>query len=265
MFHSSGVTRTGRLPGLRLAVALAMAGALSGCLGEGTGGALGFLAAKPDRAEAEAGGASAQSAQRAAKPKGKPLKSVELVGGKVVIAPPAGYCVDGRSLRRGFGGGFALIASCANLSGQADVTVEPVVMTVQVQSGLIRRELPTAEAMASVLEPARALHKVDGDGLTLVHLDRGGDQALPQGDPKHWRGTMIVNGYMVGLALYAPKGNPMAGTAGRRLILRLAENTLDASPIPDYSAAAAQAAKPVEAAKAPRKRGFAWPWQNKSE
>ena len=208
--------------------------ALSGCLGEGTEGAFGFLS---DRA-AGTGTAPAEAARSAP---GKDLpKRVDLAGGKVVVAPPRGYCVDPRSLRKGLTGGFALIASCNSLTGDySGADVEPVLMTVQVQPGLLTRDLPGADDMATAMAPARALRKVDGDGLTLVQLDRGGDKELPAGDPRHWRGAMLINGYLVGLALYAPKGSALAGSNGQRLILQLAENLLDASPIPNYAGQAA--------------------------
>jgi len=99
---------------------------------------------------------------------------------------------------------------------------------VQVQPGLLTRDLPSAAELAAALAPAKAIAHVNGDGLTLVQLDRGGDSGLPTGDPRHWRGAMLINGYLVGLALYAPKGSALAGRGGQRLILQLAENLLDA-------------------------------------
>lgn len=194
------------LPALGLIVVLA------GCLGE-TGGQGGFFAAKATDA--------------ARKP---PLRQVALVSGKVLVVPPRGYCVDRRSLRRGLAGGFALIAACNSLTGDySGADAEPVVMTVQVQPGLTRRDLPRAADLAAALAPARALREVDGDGLTLVQLDSGGDGGLPKGDPKHWRGAAMINGYLVGVALYAPKGNPLAGPRGERLIHALLENIMEAS------------------------------------
>ena len=96
----------------------------------------------------------------------------ELAGGKVVVAPPRGYCVDPRSLRKGLTGGFALIASCNSLTGDySGADVEPVLMTVQVQPGLLTRDLPGADDMATAMAPARALRKVDGDGLTQAFAD----------------------------------------------------------------------------------------------
>ncbi|MDQ2090923.1 hypothetical protein [Marimonas arenosa] len=224
----AGMARLGR--GVRRPVAAcAMALVLTGCLSE-TDGTLGLLSAS---ATGPAGAAS--GATRPAKP---PLRQAELVRGKVAVVAPRGYCLVRRTLRRGVTGGFALIASCNSLTGSfGSADVDPVVMTVQVQPGLLTRTLPSADGLATAMQPARALHKIDGDGMTLVHLDSGGDRGLPAGDPRHWRGALMVNGYLVGLALYAPKGSAQAGPRGRRLIHRLAENILDTSPIADFSTA----------------------------
>ncbi|MEZ5714784.1 MAG: hypothetical protein R3D85_06200 [Paracoccaceae bacterium] len=229
----------------RLASALAVAGALAGCLGDD--GTLGF-AAKP-AGQPAAGADPAKPApltlfQARPKPRKAPERQAELVRGKVGVAPPRGYCIDPERKRQGLAGGFVLIASCNSLAGDyAFADVDPAVMTVQAQPGLLTRDLPDAAALATAVTGARVLHRVDGDGLTLVHLDAGGDRLLPAGDPRHWRGAVMVNGYLVGLALYAPKGSPLAGPSGRQLIQALAEATLGASPIPDYSAQAQALAK----------------------
>ncbi|MDU8929403.1 hypothetical protein RXV86_18570 [Alisedimentitalea sp. MJ-SS2] len=245
--------RSAQRGGQQSVLVLGLSLLLAGCMGEGTG-ALGFLAAKSEDKTAQAGNSSKNALVKA------PPKTAELASGKVVVQAPHGYCIDPGSMKTGFAGGFALIAACGNLPGGRASGADPVVMTVQVQPGLFRRDLPSAEAMATVLAPAKALHKVDGDGLTLVHLNAGGDGGLPKGDPKHWRGAMVINGYLVGLALYAPKGSAMAAGQGKGLILQLAENLLQASPIRDYSEDAAaiptETPKQAETKSAKKKTGL---------
>jgi len=215
---------------VRPVLALGLVFAFGGCLSETTGGELGFFT---DKAVSQsAGGVRATTQAREV----KLLKRAELAGGKVVVQGPRGYCVDPATLRRGFTGGFALIAACNSLSGEmTGADVEPVVMTVQVQSGLARKDAPSAAAMAAALAPERAIERVDGDALSLVHMASGGEKGLPTSDPKYWRGAMMVNGYLVGLAVYAPKGSAYAGKRGKRLILQLAENLREASPTKMYT------------------------------
>lgn len=222
--HSEQPLLRGRALAARLMLAGGIAVLMSGCMTETGNGQFGFVAAKAAQTPAPARPAPRLAAARA------PVSTAEIVRGKVVVHAPRGYCIDRRSMRRGFTGGFALIAACNSLTGDfSGADVEPVVMTVQVQPGLTRRELPDAADLAAAMQPAKALRQVNGDGLTLVHLDSGGDRGLRSGDPKHWRGAMVINGYLVGLALYAPKGNALAGRRGQALIHRLAENLLDAS------------------------------------
>jgi hypothetical protein len=216
--------------GMRLVLACGLALVLPGCLGEGTDGGLGFLTDKS--VSQTAGGVRAMPQA----PKKTPLNHAVLAGGKVVVQGPRGYCVDPATLRRSFTGGFALIAACNTISGElSGADAEPVVMTVQAQPGLSRKDAPTAAELATALAPERALERVDGDGLSLVHMAGGGDKGLPQGDPRHWRGAMMINGYLVGLAVYAPKGSASAGKRGKRLILALAETLRAASPSKSYA------------------------------
>lgn len=217
-------------PGLAATLFLALAG----CLGEGAGGGLGFAGQKPD-----------SSVGRRA-----PLASASLAGGKVVVAAPRGYCIDRNTLKSGPSGGFALIGSCAVL-GTSGPDVEPVVMTVQAQPRLLRQEAPDAAALATAAAPAKVLERADGDGISMIHLAEGGDRVLGAGDGRYWRGAMLINGYLVGLALYAPKDSPAAGTRGKAYMLALAEALREASPIRDYAeeAAAAQAARAAREAQ----------------
>jgi len=216
--------------GVRLAVAAGLTFALSGCLATTNSEGFGFFA---DRAAQP--GMSGQQLRRQAPLTGQ-METAELARGRVVVQVPRGYCIDRGSLRRGLTGGFALIAACNSLTGDVSgADVEPVVMTVQIQPGFVKRELPSADELADAMEPAKALRRINGDGLTLVQLDSGGDKGLPSGDPRHWRGALVINGYLVGLALYAPNGSAMAGDDGQTLIHSLAENLLKASPVRDYS------------------------------
>lgn len=233
---------------LRAGLAACALVALSGCLSEAQLGELGLGRSLGGSKTVTQAAGGAQAAPE--RPKVAPLKQAALAGGKVVVRGPRGYCVDPGSLRRGFTGGFALIAACNTIAGElSGADVEPVVMTVQVQPSLTKREAPLAASLAAAMAPAPALQKIDGDGVTLVHLAAGGDKGLPKGDPKHWRGAMMVNGYLVGFAVYAPRGSAMAGARGKRLILDLAENLRDASPVKSYAPQAVAATRKAQPKK----------------
>jgi hypothetical protein len=89
---------------------------------------------------------------------------------------------------------------------------------------------PTAAGIAQSMAPKRPLAMFDREGLAVVHLDAGGAQVLPEGDPRYWRGGMLVNGHLVGLAVYGRAGSSIAGARGRDLIVDLANAVRIASP-----------------------------------
>ncbi len=184
---------------------------LAGCLGEGGGtpGAMGFLS----------GGAAPA-----------PLRRIALYDGAVVVAGPPGYCIDGRAVRRGRAGNFVLLASCAQLSGSEALSVDPAMITVSVLSYTAGVTQPTAAQITRSAAPARALRELDGDGVSLVHLDSGGDAAVPGGDPRYWRAGMVVNGHLIGLAIYGGKGSAVAGDAGLNVLMEMAETLREESP-----------------------------------
>ncbi len=162
--------------------------------------------------------------------KSQALNRVAFYDGDVVVEGPRGYCVDAASLRRGLTGSFALIASCESLTGRAGIYVEAAVMTVSVLPRGQNVQHPDAQAMARALAPAEVRVAEDGDGISLVQVMQGGEKMLPGGDPVHWRAGMVINGHMVGLAIYGPAGRAVAGQEGRVLLQDLAEMLREASP-----------------------------------
>ncbi len=185
----------------------------------------------PARVRAEAG--SANLAANAPRPAHSfAVTERELVAGKLVVRGPQGYCLDRRSIRTGASGGFALLASCAALGGEASgLGVEPVLMTVQVQPQLIRRGQASAAGLSEALAGRDPVYEDDGDGMSFVQLARGGDALIPNGEPKHWRAALSVNGQLIGLALYSEKGGAAATRTGKLLLIAFAEAILEASPV----------------------------------
>ncbi|MWD26607.1 hypothetical protein E0K89_003870, partial [Aquicoccus sp. SCR17] len=146
-----------------------------------------------------------------------PLSHAAFEGG-VVVAGPDGYCIDRKALRAREG--FALLASCLTLSeGTQGIWVEPALMTVTASRA--GGDAPTAEVLGAALEAEALLSQKTVDGLAIAHLARGGEAALPGGDPRHWRGMMRLGDRLLGLAVYAPEGSDVAGRGGERLIRRL--------------------------------------------
>ena len=171
---------------------------------------------------------------------GRALARVRLAQGDVVVSGPRGYCLDPDSIVNTPARGFALIASCRILTdGRGGPEVPPVLATVSVGSGGTTEALPTADALAQGMS-APLLDQAQYRDAVLVRLGAGGDTVLPQGDPTHWRAAMIVNGHLVGLAVYAPPGSGMGGSAGRAFlegtIDRILSDSEGSAPSPDAPA-----------------------------
>lgn len=175
--------------------------------------------------EAGSGSASKEPPARAV------AAQLPLYNGAVVVRGPRGYCVDAKSLRKTASNRLVLLGSCESLSGQPGVSAAPALIVVNVASRRAGREQPSAAAIAASVAPKRPLEAIDGDGVAIVHLDAGGDLALPGGDPRYWRAGMVINDHFVSLAVYGPKGSRYAGKAGKGFIMDLAESLRDASPV----------------------------------
>ena len=155
------------------------------------------------------------------------LRKARLARGKIIVAPPAGYCVDGDSLKDR-GAGFALVAPCSLLTARAQANdVLPALMTVATNRG---KDLPTASELASELPDATIIDAIDGKGITLLHLDGAVPGIMANADSRHWRGVISVNGHLVALGLFAENGSPLTGKEGIVAISTLAENIRAQSP-----------------------------------
>ncbi len=155
-------------------------------------------------------------------------------GGDVVVRAPHGYCIDRKSLRRGIGTQFVALASCESLSGTRGIGVAPAMITVSVLPRQQSATQPRAADLARSVAPVKVLKAYDDDGVSLVQINSGGDQVLSSGDPRYWRAGMLVNGHLVGLSVYGRRGGPLAGKAGRVLLLELADAVREASDaVPD--------------------------------
>lgn len=204
------------------------------------------LAACDVAPDAATGGAGRKGLLSSAVGKAPPLQRVTLAGGDVQVVPPEGYCIDAKSRRGSAERGFAAIAACRVLTdGKAGPYVEPVLMTVTTGPRGDAGDLPSPEALSEAAQ-APLIAGSRTDNAVFAHLARGGAAALPGGDRRHWRAAFVANGRLVGLALYAPEGNPMAAEQGADLLLRLKTRIQTDSETPRKKTAL-RLAKPAKA------------------
>jgi len=158
------------------------------------------------------------------------LKQISLYNDEVVVTAPRGYCMDATQIQQGAFRAFIPIGSCESLTGQAGVPVEPGLITVSVLPRQSARAMPTPSDIAASMPDDDPLQKIDGDGLSIVHFATGGARVLPGGDSRYWRGGMVINGHLVGLAVYGPQDSPLADQQGLRLVMDLAQELRRRSP-----------------------------------
>lgn len=159
------------------------------------------------------------------------LETATLDEGAITVIGPAGYCIDGKSLRDRGAKQFALLAQCDLLRNDEIAGVTSLsLLTVTAVRADSASQLPSAQAMADTFGPAKVLYNSVIDGIRVVQLSAGGESATKQADPVHWRGVMHAHGHTIGLAAYSMQDGSGAGLEGRNLLLRLARNIRDGSP-----------------------------------
>lgn len=148
------------------------------------------------------------------------VPQAQMAFGAVTLIPPKGYCVDTRTLSQQ----FAMLARCDVLGAPDDVSDTPLGMIA-----VSFADVGEADTLPSPEQTAQAL------GLTevsdqVVEEDRvffraNGQAPIRQMAPQHWRGNALIAGYVVGLALYGPKGGRALSAEGQNLLNTLVSQT----------------------------------------
>jgi len=152
------------------------------------------------------------------------LKSAKMMNGALLLQPPEGYCIDGPTLTES----FALMGRCDVMIENEDRSGdESDVLTASfaIQTG----EAPTLDSLIAAVAPLKPSARETLNGVALVEVTD--PEVVEQLDPTHWRGVMAHGGYVIGWAVYAPKGLPVT----HRLIDEAAALMVDRNdaPAPD--------------------------------
>lgn len=153
-----------------------------------------------------------------------PLARARMSGGAIMLVPPSGFCIDRASIDKD----FALLAHCEALGGPVTDPNAPLgVISVSMLPVAPDGPLPTITEIAR----AAALNEIsdasEGPAQLVFHA-RG--PAPQEGlSERHWRGAMLLNDRMVGVAFYEPAGARATDRAGRAVVTSLLERTRAAS------------------------------------
>jgi hypothetical protein len=168
--------------------------------------------------------------------------------GGIVLVPPKGFCIDSSGIRRTGSSGFAMMARCDALGVRGFFgNRSPAVITATIGPRPEGAPAPSAADLAQLAGPGNVLEQRSDLMLPLVRL-QGADSALPGAAPVHWRGALVLDSYLLSVALYAPEGSDGLKDQGALLLNDLARRTLEASlqaPV-ETSAPATGAAPPAD-------------------
>lgn len=160
-------------------------------------------------------------------------RTMSVAGGTVVIAGPAGYCVDTHGSRDTAAGSFVLLGSCASISGSANAPqpVAPTVLTAAVSAGSSGAGIAGSErrlaqyfgspaGRAALSRTGKAstvtiLGHHDGNGAFFLHLR---DRVPKAGTIESWRVLFDLNGHIVTLSVVALPGRPMSNRHSEALL-----------------------------------------------
>ncbi len=150
----------------------------------------------------------------------KPLSQTKLAGGDITLVAPRGFCIDSKSVQRQ----FAIMARCDALGvPQAAEDAPLAFIIVSIQPASPDATLPTVQHVAT----ASRLRNVTDPQIQQGQVTFRASGATPvEGvSATHWRGTTLVGGHIVAVALYGPaEGRALSGE-GRSIVSAVMSNT----------------------------------------
>lgn len=180
--------------------------------------------------------------------------------GRVVIAGPAGYCIDPSGSRDTASGSFVLLGSCASISGMAGAPHPQgqAILTAAVSAGASGAGIAGAETrLAHYFESAagraalsrsgragtvRILGHHGGHGAFFLHLrDRSAFPGRPDA-PESWRVLFDLNGHIVTLSVMGLPDKPIVAARAEALLRAFMAEVRAASPKQGTTTAKAGAA-----------------------
>lgn len=157
------------------------------------------------------------------------MTQTPLAGGDIVVSTPPGYCIDASSVKKSQSAGFAMIARCDTLGGRGFAASRDLVLITVTTAPRDNGQAPTIEGLIASAAPKTVVGQVASDTFPLVRLST--DQIVSTGiSREHWRGAFLLNGQLVGLALYTPDQDDMSDEEEARLLQDLANRIQKYSP-----------------------------------
>ena len=180
---------------------------------------------------------------------GAPVQRLAVQDGAVVVAGPAGYCIDRGGSRNSAESSFVLLLPCPTLSGAAGTRAPATaaVLTASILSGTlddgqVAAVLPGLAAFFRS-EPGRAALSRTGKADTVevaevaeregVMYLRASDTSRPAGprvEPEYWRAVLSIRGRLVTLSVLGMSDRPIGAREKRQLLAAFVQSLEAANP-----------------------------------
>lgn len=142
------------------------------------------------------------------------LSQSQMAFGAVTLVPPAGFCIDRKSLKQT----FALMTRCEALGApQAGGGAPLGILIASFSDGADGMPSPEETATALDLDVVNAAET----GQSSVTFRAIGDAPADGLSTTHWRGTAKVGTQVMGLAFYGPPDGRAISSEGRAILTDL--------------------------------------------
>lgn len=164
----------------------------------------------------------------------KAPKTTRLVGGKIQVAGPAGFCVDRSSKVGGGGAGFVALGACASISNNPNDAMPPVraILTVsatrlsdvglgipaQLSDFLGRAEGRAALAQSGVADHLTLMRKETDGSAVIMQVRDVSPNRSPALNNEAWRGMFVAKGHLISLSVSALNTYPFADATGEKIL-----------------------------------------------
>lgn len=150
-----------------------------------------------------------------------PLIKAQMVEGAVTLVPPAGYCIEPRSLTQD----FALMARCDLLKAEGSPLGAPIGL-ITASFAQNRGDALSATDVA-IASNAKVIETLDSEELSLVRAET---PTPPNGQaPTHFRAATKIDNFDLSLALFSPAESEAQGAVGASLLRNLVRSSKAAS------------------------------------
>ena len=149
-----------------------------------------------------------------------PVTEVSMMGNRFTLVAPKGYCIDPKNLTAR----FAIMARCDVLGQSNTSRGAPLgIITASVSAAKLGTTLPTPDQSARAMGLS-GVHNRTQHSKSVVFRASGTAPTQDVAD-QQWRGTALIGGYLIGLAVYGPKNGAAVSGEGGALLSALITGT----------------------------------------